>query len=111
MGTGLSDAERLRVSSPAGHDIGATTPGEIAISILAEVIEALSVSAAAEEDAGAPTEEVYTIGRTPAPQPDVATDPVCGMSVVVAPDAISLAVYGRPIRARPSSTSRSISAR
>jgi len=39
VGMGLSDAEIARLRSPAGLDIGAETPGEIALSILAEMVQ------------------------------------------------------------------------
>ena len=38
---GLSDDERARVHSPVGLPIGATTPAEIAVSIIAEVVAAI----------------------------------------------------------------------
>ncbi len=69
-----SDA-KARVRSPAGLDIGAGTAEEIALSILAEIVS------------GQP--------RTPRPGRPVvesvcmATDPVCGMAVIMSPDALS----------------------
>jgi xanthine dehydrogenase accessory factor len=58
----LPEALRSRVHTPAGLDIGAKTPADIAISILAQLIAARTVHAPAVESA---------------------IDPVCGMEVLV----------------------------
>jgi xanthine dehydrogenase accessory factor len=66
------EAARACVRTPAGLDIGARSPAEIALSVLAEVIARRPRPAA----------------RTPAPAVAASTtavDPVCGMSVAVSP--------------------------
>ncbi|GID97779.1 XdhC family protein [Amorphoplanes digitatis] len=73
---GLTPGERSRVHTPAGIDIGARTPQEIALSIMAEVVRAIRVDGLAPSAAAA----------TP---PAAATDPICGMTVLIGPDAIS----------------------
>jgi len=76
-GLGLTGAERARVHTPAGLDIGARTPQEIALSIMAEIVRAVRAGDLAPPAAEAPA------------APRTATDPVCGMTVVIAPDAIT----------------------
>jgi xanthine dehydrogenase accessory factor len=70
----LSDTERARIRTPAGIEIGAHTPAEIALSILAEIVQAMRVGglkAGASEAQAAPIQVI---------------DPVCGMTVVVRSD-------------------------
>ncbi len=68
---GLTDEERSRVHTPAGLDIGARTPAEIALSIMAEVVQSIR---------GA------DVGPSPllcaAAAPLRVVDPVCGMTVI-----------------------------
>ena len=68
----VPDALRALIHTPAGLDIGARTPADIAISILAQIV--------AERTAHAPA---------PAPV-TTAIDPVCGMEVVVSDATPSL---------------------
>ena len=74
----VSDEQRARVHTPAGLDIGARTPAEVAVSVYAELIS--------------------TRAPLPAPAPVVlaaeAVDPVCGMTVAVSEAALSLVDNG-----------------
>lgn len=70
---GLSSAEVQRLQSPAGLDIGAQTPQEIAAAILAEIIQHRRTTPATWE------EVVSAMDALPA----TAVDPVCGMTVEV----------------------------
>lgn len=79
---GLSEAQRARVRTPAGVDIGARTPEEVALSILAEIVSIRPRPAPAAEPAAPPG----------AP---VATDPVCGMQVAAVGTSRHLDIDGQ----------------
>ena len=72
---GLTDAERARVRTPVGLDIGARTAEEIALSILAELVRAVRLEGVTAAPAGPPVDAPVQV-----------VDPVCGMTVVVGPD-------------------------
>jgi xanthine dehydrogenase accessory factor len=67
---GVPEATVAKIRAPAGLDIGAVEPEEIALSIMAEIVELRRRSAPG----------------SPAPQagPETAVDPICGMSVEIA---------------------------
>jgi xanthine dehydrogenase accessory factor len=69
---GIPEDRLRRLKAPAGLDLGAVTPEEIAVSILAEIV-------ARDRRPAGPS-----IAAPTAPTPGVARDPVCGMTVAVA---------------------------
>jgi xanthine dehydrogenase accessory factor len=72
----VDDAERARVFTPAGVEIGAVTPAEIALSILAQLVGERS--------------------RTAVQEPPISTaiDPVCGMEVVAVETSLHADIDG-----------------
>lgn len=83
-GLGLDPPDAARVRTPAGLDIGARSAPEIALSVLAEIVATrpwVTPAIGSEPTAdAAPTEAV---------------DPVCGMTVAVVLDALTLEHGGR----------------
>ena len=77
------DRERLaQIDTPAGIDIGAQSAAEIAVSILARLVEVRRREA---------------VVVTPRARPETAVDPICGMTVVVGADTPVLIHAGQPI--------------
>jgi xanthine dehydrogenase accessory factor len=79
---GLPEAQLQRLKAPAGLDIGAVTPEEIAASILAELVQVQRRGQPIHDDevsaAAQPTgDDTTTVAET-------ALDPVCGMIVEIA---------------------------
>jgi xanthine dehydrogenase accessory factor len=70
----VADELREQIHTPAGLDIGARTPGDIALAILAELVSLRTA--------------------TPAVRPLTAIDPVCGMEVAVGDSTIQLDAGG-----------------
>jgi xanthine dehydrogenase accessory factor len=85
----IADELRSRLHTPAGLQIGARSPEEIAISILAELIAQQDAPAPGEPDAEVVVQPSVVEGGTPALVEGgtralvEATDPVCGMRVAV----------------------------
>ena len=79
-GDGMPDAMLERIDTPAGLDIGARTPAEIAVSILARIVA------------------VRRGDERPAPAPVMtAVDPVCGMTVAVVAGTPSIRHHGETV--------------
>jgi xanthine dehydrogenase accessory factor len=78
---GMADELLARLETPAGLDIGARTPAEVALSIVARIVELRRTGPEPEQ----------------ADSPVTATDPVCGMTVVVGADTLSLEDHGESV--------------
>ena len=74
--SGLPEERLARLKCPAGLDIGAVTPEEIALSILAEIVQFRRRTPTLGLDAPATLTLTHTLTE--------ATDPVCGMTVEIA---------------------------
>jgi xanthine dehydrogenase accessory factor len=77
---GVPRAALERVFAPAGLDLGARTPEEIALSVMAQIVQQRRSGAKEKEAAGAASRE--------------AIDPICGMTVAVATARHSAEVKG-----------------
>jgi xanthine dehydrogenase accessory factor len=82
----LAPELRSRLHAPAGLPIGASSPAEVAIAILAELVAAGKAQPAAPTGASASTARAAT-----------AIDPICGMEVLVSDTTPRLDVGGEPV--------------
>jgi xanthine dehydrogenase accessory factor len=77
-GLDVDDALRARVITPAGLDIGARTPEEVALSILADIV------------ARRPRPTARHLGSGAEDGAATAIDPVCGMAVAAVESSLHL---------------------
>lgn len=91
---GVADPARALVHTPAGLDIGARAPAEIAIAILAEFVQQRRAAAAGSDE----PERGLGLGVSlPVVVPAVAIDPICGMEVVASVASIHLDLGGERV--------------
>ena len=76
-GDGVPEELLARIDVPAGIDIGARTPAEIALSILARIVAVRHGTPAAR----AGRRPAVVAGAAAQPSPTLAVDPICGMTV------------------------------
>ena len=82
---GVTDEQVARIDVPAGIDIGARTPPEVALSILARIVEVRREDRPAAAAPAAPS------------APQLAVDPICGMTVAAVEGTPSLTRDGRTV--------------
>jgi len=82
---GVADELLERLESPAGIEIGARTPSEIALTILARIVEVRRTSGYVPRAA------------IDSPAPELAVDPICGMTVPAHPETIHVEYEGETI--------------
>ncbi|MEY9968925.1 xanthine dehydrogenase accessory factor [Streptacidiphilus sp. MAP12-16] len=87
-GLDITAEQRSTIHTPAGLWIGARTPGEIAVSILAELVASHHAvpTGTHEEPTTALADSQNIISNTLGPEPQTATDPVCGMTIALVQD-------------------------
>ena len=89
----MPDELLARIDVPAGIDIGARTPAEIALSILARII-AVRNGGAAPVQRG---DVLADAGEPASGSPGLAVDPICGMTVAAVAGTPSLTRDGEII--------------
>ena len=84
----VSPEQRARVFSPAGLDLGARTPGEIAVSIFAQLVQ---------DRAGHGQPHAAEVVEPATAVEAIAIDPVCGMTVAALPSSLQVQHNGTTV--------------
>jgi xanthine dehydrogenase accessory factor len=93
-GDGVPDALLERIDVPAGLDIGARTPAEIALSILAGIVAVRRDERTVVADR---TRSAVVAGDDASKPAPLAIDPICGMTVAAVASTPSLTYEGETI--------------
>jgi xanthine dehydrogenase accessory factor len=91
---GVPDQHLERIDVPAGIDIGAQTPAEVALSILAHVI---AVRRSRHTETPDRPHEPVTPGPPDTAPSELAIDPICGMTVAAVETTPSVSLDGETI--------------
>lgn len=96
----VSEKDKAKVFTPAGFDIGARTPEEVALLVFAELIAnrpSRGEGRAQEQiDEQVAARSAESLPSSPSTIVE-AVDPVCGMTVAVSPASLSLTHKGSPV--------------
>jgi xanthine dehydrogenase accessory factor len=90
---GVPEDQLERIDVPAGVDIGARTPAEVALSILVEIVAVRRGRRAVPDRAGDPAPPT---APRPTPPP-IAVDPICGMTVAAVAGTPSVEYRGETV--------------
>lgn len=93
---GYPEAQLESIHAPAGIDINGKTPQEVAISILAEIIQEYRSNDSSFESFVAPVVEAKTSAPTDE-RPQIVTNPVCGMPISLGMAKYIIEQNGAPI--------------
>jgi xanthine dehydrogenase accessory factor len=86
-----------RIHTPAGLDLGAETPEEVAISILAQIVAERPRRARTTDDEGSTAAATATTDEPSASGAATAVDPVCGMTVAAVPASLQVEHNGETV--------------